>query len=164
MKIQFDSMISLGGVNPDERLWSLLITSQTKLGEISSATEILDRLIRIGIKPLPDMYTSILNALVQKNRHDDVDEFWMRMHMDDTDLSKEAFSVMLKACAKTGNAERAFFYMDEMRCLGIAPDVLTFVSLFRACAEAPQWVRGYEGDCNFIRMLLRKQELILCFY
>ena len=36
------------------------------------------------------------------------------------------------------------FYMDEMRVLGVVPDVDIFVSLFRACAMAPHWVNGYD--------------------
>lgn len=34
-----------------------------------------------------------------------------------------------------GTPERAFFYMDEMRVLGIEPDEITFLALFRSCAE-----------------------------
>ena len=34
-----------------------------------------------------------------------------------------------------GTPERAFFYMDEMRALGIEPDDRTFLLLFRSCAE-----------------------------
>ena len=42
---------------------------------------------------------------------------------------------MLKQCAKTGQVERAFFYMDEMRSYDAEPDIRTYVLLFRACAE-----------------------------
>ena len=51
---------------------------------------------------------------------------------------------MLKRCSITKEAERAFFYMDEMKSLKVSPDVETFVHLFRACAEAPHWVDGYQ--------------------
>jgi len=39
--------------------------------------------------------------------------------------------------------ERAFFYLDEMKSLGIEPTRDTFHALFRACATAPHWVNGY---------------------
>ena len=38
----------------------------------------------------------------------------------------------------TGNPERAFFYMDEMKALKIEPDLETFLHLFRSCAEVNQ--------------------------
>ena len=65
------------------------------------------------------------------------------MHEEDISLTKEAFTTMLKQCAKTGQVERAFFYMDEMRAYDAEPDIRTYVLLFRACAEAPHWVDGY---------------------
>lgn len=55
-----------------------------------------------------------------------------------------AFAVMLKHCSKTGEAERAMFYLDEMVCFDLKPNLDIFMSLFRACAEAPHWVNGYE--------------------
>ena len=57
------------------------------------------------------------------------------MHEEEIDLTKEAFTTMLKQCAKTGQVERAFFYMDEMRAYDAEPDIRTYVLLFRACAE-----------------------------
>jgi pentatricopeptide repeat protein len=74
----------------------------------------------------------------------------MLMHERPIDIDKESFSIALKLCAATGQAERAFFYMDEMRSLGLEPDDRVFLALFRACAEAPHWVNGYQVSLFFI--------------
>lgn len=141
----FDALIADSNVSPDERMWALLITSHAQTGNVREAVAVLDRLLKLGIRALPEMYTSILNALVAKNRHENVKDFWWRMHTDMVPINKESFTVMIKFCAKTGEAERAVFYLDEMKALGLRADAWTYVSLFRACAEAPHWVRGYEG-------------------
>ena len=138
--INFDRYLEKN-FTPDEETWSLIISSNCRLGKIQEGIAILDRLIALGIKPSVSMHNSILDALVRKNSdHEKVRDFWMRMHLDDIELSKESFTIMLKFCSNTREAERAFFYMDEMRGYSLLPDALTFVALFRACAEAPHWV------------------------
>ena len=138
----FDLMVK-DGVTPNEIAWGALIHAQAKGKGPDAALTQIDRLKGLGVQPTVHMFTSVLNALIDAKRYDDAQELWLRMHGEGIELTKEAFTTMLKHCAKTGQVERAFFYLDEMQACRAEPDVHTYLLLFRACAEAPHWVNGY---------------------
>lgn len=47
--------------------------------------------------------------------------------------------MMLLACCKHGDIERALSFLDEMEALGVKPDVVTYNLVLRSAAEAPLW-------------------------
>ena len=48
------------------------------------------------------MLTAILHEFVTQNRQDESNSLWIRMHWEDCELTREAFTVMMKLCTKTG--------------------------------------------------------------
>lgn len=141
----FDRMIRFSEIDPDELMWFIFMQSQALSGDIEAALKTLSALENIGlITSAPDIYSKMLDTLVKLNKHDAVREIWFRMHENGISLSKESFQAMLKFCSRTGEVERAMFYIHEMRSYNLDLDIQVFVSLFRACAEAPFWIHGYE--------------------
>lgn len=125
-----------------------------------AAIVVLDRLKSNGVPLVAPMYNCILLALLNEKKQERVTELWNRMHTDGIALDKESFTIMMKHCAATGRVERAFFYLDEMRARGIEPDSTLFLSLFRACAEAPHWVNGYHDILYDAMAAMEGAELI----
>lgn len=95
----------------------------------------------ITISAIYFRYTDILDQFVTAARFNEAYDLWERMHFEPgLQLSSESFDVMMRYCALQGQVERAFFYLDEMKTVGIEPTLTTFHALFRACATAPHWV------------------------
>eukprot|EP01041_Mallomonas_annulata_P004851 gene4851-9669_t len=141
----FNQMIQ-AGIEPDEYAWSSLVHSKATSGDADGALKLIDQLKSTGVAIKEStIYTSVLNAFVNTKRYDDANNLWLRMHDEGVDLLRNSFHVMLKLCYRTSQPERAFFYMDEMKVCGVEPTSETFAALFRACAEAPQWVNGYQN-------------------
>lgn len=67
-----------------------------------AALEQIDILKRTGVAPTSHMFTTILQLMIDANRHDDANKLWIRMHWEDFALNKEAFTTMMKMCVKTG--------------------------------------------------------------
>ena len=145
----FNELLSIDLV-PDSRHWAALIYSKAVIGTEKAgddALELLERLKKLNVPTTPSMYAAVLEAYVNGNAFEKSKKFWLSMHHVGLEvLTKEAFDIMLKRCSKTKEVERAFFYMDEMKSLNVSPDIETFVQLFRACAEAPHWVDGYQDS------------------
>ena len=62
----------------------------------------MDVLKRTGVEPTIRMFNSILKCFIDQNQLEDANKLWIRMHWEDCPLDKEAFTVMLKTCTKTG--------------------------------------------------------------
>lgn len=122
--------------------WTALIRAKAKGSGPDEARKVVDRLANSGVPVDVSMYNCVLRALVDQHKFDEALELWIDMHTLVPVLDVEAFIIMLKHCAKTHQAERAFFYMDEMRVLEIEPTVEVFATLFKAVAEGPHWVHG----------------------
>ena len=137
-----------------------LVNNKAKAGQPEEALKIIDQITRIGVKTTAPMFTSVLKAFVDNHKFDQANELWIRMHDEGIDLEPPAFSVMIKLCARTHNAERALFYVDEMKALKLEPDLHIFSALFRACAEAPHWVKGYEDIIYDAMCVMEGCELI----
>jgi hypothetical protein len=66
------------------------------------------------------------------------------MHEENVDIDRASFVTMLKLCRVRREAERAFFYLDEMGAYSLEPTLGTFRHFFSACSTAPHFVAGYE--------------------
>ena len=161
----FDDMIA-GNLTPDAKAWTALINARARgrgpgFGA-EAALEIADRLYKTGFPVTTPMYNCVLKAFIEEKKPQRANEIWAQMHELPIDLDKESFSIVLKLCTVTGQPERAFFYMDELRSLGVTPDDKVFLGLFRACAEAPHWVNGYQVCFGLNSSFLSSLLLLLC--
>lgn len=67
-----------------------------------AALEQVDILKRTGVMPTIRMFNTILKSFIDQNRLDDANKLWIRMHLEQCSLDKEAFTTMLRTCTKTG--------------------------------------------------------------
>lgn len=67
-----------------------------------AALEQVDILKRTGVTPTIRMFNTILKSFIDQNRLDDANKLWIRMHLEECSLDKEAFTTMLRTCTKTG--------------------------------------------------------------
>ena len=122
----------------------------------TSAIATIDRLKAIGAPVTIGMFNAVLYTLVNEGHKEEALNWWLRMHREPgIKLNEDSFIHMIKHATLSRNAEKAFWYLDEMRSslVDVTPTLRTYNKLLRACAEAPQWVRGYE-DTIFDAMAL----------
>jgi pentatricopeptide repeat protein len=130
-------------VIPDVALWNTVIAVKAK-NDPTEALELVNTTLQSsGINPTIDMMNSILNEYVKLKKNDDVKLLWRRMHCE-CDLNLESFHIILNHCAKLGEAERAFFYYDELKSRKLSPTIDTYINLIEAAAVAPFWENGFQ--------------------
>ena len=59
-------------------------------------------------------------------------DYWVQMHDQNVEFNIQAFVTMMKYCAKTFSAEKAFFYYDEMLAYRIEPNLPLFANFLSA--------------------------------
>ena len=139
----FDEMVR-SGIEPNAFTWTAIINNKASSGRIAEAVKVIDQLIKIGVKVTSPMFNCVLKAYIDHHQYDEANELWLRMHDEGVEFTVDDFSLMMKLCARTRSPERAMFYIDEMKSFDLQPNTYVFNGLFRACAEAPHWVKGYE--------------------
>jgi len=156
----FGKMVRASGIDPSPRAYEELIKAYIFQGQITESLKCIDGLLELGVQPTTNSYRFILSQYAFKSQWTKLEEFWMRMKADGVVLNKECFHPMLRWCAKTGRAERALFLMDELYTHGLEADLRIFTQVFRACAEAPHWVHGYEDIVFDVMSRFEGAELI----
>lgn len=139
----FDEMVQ-SGIEPNAYSWTAIINNKARSGRPEEAVRLIDQLIKIGVKVTSPMFNCVLKAYIDGHKYNEANEIWLRMHDEGVEFTVEDFSLMMKLCTLTRSPERAMFYIDEMKSYDLQPNEYVFAGLFRACAEAPHWVKGYE--------------------
>jgi len=157
----FYSLITTGA-DIDLDIWGAFITIKADLGDPDEALKQIDQLLKFGanVRKRCDIFTAVLKSYLKKQKYEEMLDLWLRMKVDGIELTKEPFALMIKQCAYTSQPERAFFYLDELRAYNLTPDNETFAALFRACAEAPYWVKGYHDYIFDAMLAMEGYELI----
>ena len=104
---------------------------------------LLDKLLKLSIRPDPAMYSTILGAYVRTKDLEKASKMWIRMHREGVAINHDGFNHMFHLCFAKGESERSFFYLDEMRVFGLEPMLETFRNFFKAASTAPHYVPGY---------------------
>lgn len=159
----FDQVMNDGCV-PLPVLWSAKVFNQTRCGELAAAKATLAQLAKFNIKDTC-MYNAVLRGLLDlankdRTRLPVMQEYWVEMKMLNVKPDLESFVLIIKNAGFQGQAEKAFFYYDELKALGLYPTAELFEALFMACGGAPQWVKGYE-DIAFEAMFAMEREEVL---
>lgn len=153
------SGLGLEELVPDMPMWEQLVRARGHREGADAAIKLIDRLQSTGLMLTTPMMNVVLSLLVRAKDVDAVNEWWHRMHLEGIALDVQSFTMMVKHCHLTRQSERAFFLHDEMRARRVKADVHFFTTLFRACAEAPMFVHGYEDTVFDAMALMEGAEL-----
>lgn len=157
----FDTTLSDDSSEISLDMWAAKIHNLAHRRDPDGAEAILNDLIKVNLKPLPTMYSAVLGAYVSAKNFPKAYAFWERMHMESVDIDHDAFHHMFSYCLMNGQAERAFFYYDEMtQAFDLAPTLRTFKHFFEAVGTAPAFVPGYEDTLLDALALMDGKEMI----
>lgn len=156
----FNEAVGAEGAHVSMDMWNAKVATLSLRGEVKEAEEVLGNLLKLKLKPLPAMYSNILAGYVRAKDFEKAYNIWLRMHLEDVDIDRNAFNHMFKYCAYKKEAERAFFYMDEMRVYNLEPDVHTFKAFFEAAGMAPHFVPGYQDTMFDAMAIMEGKELV----
>ena len=157
----FDRLTSTS--SPSIHAWEAIVSCKCERGKPDEALQMIDGVLnRSGISPTVDMLNSVLKCYVNQGRlkEDCINDLWRRMHVENFSLNLDSFHIMLRYCSKSFQAERAFFYLDELKSIKLQPTIETYVRLIRATAEAPHWVPGFNDIIFDAMSMLEGSELV----
>ena len=107
-------------------------------------------MIESGVEPDLHSFTALLSAYARAGDVAAAGDALAGMRERDIPVDTHAFNALLQACAVAGDLDAAVRIRDEMiraeKLSGVAPDAVTFLHLFRACARRSRQVAAVLRD------------------
>ncbi len=143
-------------VNPSPHSWAALMLAYCRCGLLDAALSVKRTMRGEGQKLDLVHYTTLLSGLINEGRVGDACGLYLEMYqVDDLDPDEMTYTIMMKACAKRAEFERAMGLMDEMETKQMVPTRHTFHALLRATSRAPLWIKAYGGVIDSLRQKMK---------
>ncbi|CAI0390884.1 unnamed protein product [Linum tenue] len=125
-------LMQLADVQPDEGIFSSILTASAQLGALDTGMWIHRQLTRSGFQlstrlstALVDMYVKCGNLALARNLFDEI-----------PDRDVVCWNVMISGVAIHGDGENALKLLLEMEAAGLQPDDITFLTILAACSHS----------------------------
>ncbi|KFH04764.1 pentatricopeptide repeat domain-containing protein [Toxoplasma gondii VAND] len=121
---------------PSARVYAALIQAHVAAQDLPSAFALLRKMEDEHIPADCVVYTVLIDGLVRaKKIRKAWRTFWTMRTWKGLEPDEVLFTVMIKACAVRGEAERAINLLDDMRASGLHPTDVTYAELMHACCD-----------------------------
>ncbi|PFH36480.1 pentatricopeptide repeat domain-containing protein [Besnoitia besnoiti] len=121
---------------PSSRVYAALIQAHVAAGDLVSAFALLRKMDDEHIAADCVVHTVLIDGLVKaKKLRKAWRTFWNMRTWKGIEPDEVLFTVMIKACAVRGEAERAVNLLDDLRASGLHPTDVTYSELMHACCD-----------------------------
>jgi len=125
-------------ISATPKVYAALIKAHVRAGDLASGVSLLHKMEDERLKPDVVVHTVIIDGFVAEGK---LEKAWEEFHSVRTwkliQPDEVLFTVMIKACAKACEAERALNMLDDLRTTGLYPTDLTYGELIHAMATCP---------------------------
>ncbi|XP_020584392.1 putative pentatricopeptide repeat-containing protein At5g08310, mitochondrial [Phalaenopsis equestris] len=120
----------------DEHIFTILIVSLSKWGEVDRACEMVELMEKFGMRPNEKTFHVLIHGISKQGRHEKAVELFEKMKGFGLNGDLPLLSVMIEGLCEGKELERAMILYREMKIVGIHPDLLLAKKLiYSVCAE-----------------------------
>lgn len=135
-RLLFLKMRSCSHIVPTNRVYSSLVQAHLASGDLSSAFALVRKMEDEQIAPDCVVYTALIDGLIKHRKIKKAWRlFWSVRTWKKIEPDEVLFTVMIKACAVKGEAERALNLLDDLRASGLYPTDITYMEVIHACCD-----------------------------
>jgi len=123
-------------ISATEKVYGAMMKAHVVGEDLTSAFALMRKMDDEGLKPNVVVYTTLIDGLVKANKLQIAwDTFYEMRTWKLIQPDEVLFTVMIKACAKNAESEKAVNMLDDMRMCGLYPTDVTYTELIHACAK-----------------------------
>ncbi|CAN1837227.1 Pentatricopeptide repeat-containing protein At1g66345, mitochondrial [Linum perenne] len=105
----------------DTVAYSLIVRAKVKLGDLSSADEVFDEMLKRGFDANSFCYTSFVEGYCKYGKMDEANHLFNEMKSMGLKPYRETFNHLIKGCTDTGRVKEGLAYCFEMATMGYLP-------------------------------------------
>lgn len=136
----------------DSVAYSLIVHVKIRLGNLDSALEIYEEMVRRGFNENSFVHTSFIRVFCGKGRIDKAIELMKEMEAKGLRPYGETFECVIVGCADSGRLKDCSSYFEEMLCAGFVPSCSSFDKMVAKLCENGD----VEKANDFLTVLLDK--------
>ncbi|CAL1398117.1 unnamed protein product [Linum trigynum] len=121
----------------DTVAFSLIVHAKVKLGDLSSANEVYEEMLKRGFDANSFCYTSFVEGYCHSGRVEDANNLLREMKSTGLKPYSQTFDHIILGCAKTGRVEESLEYCSEMMSMGHLPTLSVFNEMLAKVMEQP---------------------------
>lgn len=140
------------GLRPDEKIYTSMIMGYVNAGKPKLGDRLMRDMSAKDMKPSEEVYMALLRAYAQMGDANGAAGIYSSMHVESIEpLTFEAWSLLVEAYGKAGQADKAKSHFDEMRKHGHKPDD-------KCIANVVQAYKGENSLDKALRLLLQLEK------
>ncbi|KAF4730224.1 hypothetical protein FOZ62_010116 [Perkinsus olseni] len=111
-------------------VYGALIKAHVRARDVTSAFALMRKMEDEGLKPGVEIHTMLIDGLVKAGRYEVAwEQFWDARSFKEVQPDSVLFTVMIKACRKKDECERAMGIFEDMKQSGQFPTDITYQEL-----------------------------------
>ncbi|KAK1305429.1 Pentatricopeptide repeat-containing protein [Acorus calamus] len=139
-------LVKDAGLKPDCKLYTTLISTCAKSGEVDAMFEVFHEMVNAGVEPNVNTYGALIDGCGRAGQVAKAFGAYGIMRSKKVKPDRVVFNALITACGQSGAVDRAFDVFAEMTAevQPIDPDHVTVGALMKTCAKAGQVDRAHE--------------------
>ncbi|XP_027363044.1 putative pentatricopeptide repeat-containing protein At5g08310, mitochondrial [Abrus precatorius] len=119
----------------DERIYSILVLSFTKWGEVDKAFRLVERMEERGMRLNEKTFCVLIHGFVKESRVDKALQLFDKMLRDGFTPHISLFDVLIGGLCRNKDTGKALSLLLEMKELGVVPDIGIFTKLLSSLSD-----------------------------
>lgn len=136
-------------IEPNQFTYCAMIDGCARAANLSRAEFWHDKMVRKGLKPNMHIISAIINACA-KECDVDAAEKWLGVLEKEGNCDVVAYTSVIDACGKAGDADRALKIFQRMEASGLRPHIVAYSALAKPFA--------YKGDWEMVEQLAQNMK------
>ncbi|KAK1325899.1 Pentatricopeptide repeat-containing protein [Acorus calamus] len=139
-------LVKDAGLKPDCKLYTTLISTCAKSGEVDAMFEVFHEMVNAGVEPNVNTYGALIDGCGRAGQVAKAFGAYGIMRSKKVKPDRVVFNALITACGQSGAVDRAFDVFAEMTAevQPIDPDHVTVGALMKTCAKAGQVDQAHE--------------------
>ncbi|KAK1273170.1 Pentatricopeptide repeat-containing protein [Acorus gramineus] len=139
-------LVKDAGLKPDCKLYTTLISTCAKSGEVDAMFEVFHEMVNAGVEPNVNTYGALIDGCGRAGQVAKAFGAYGIMRSKKVKPDRVIFNALITACGQSGAVDRAFDVFAEMTAevQPMDPDHVTVGALMKTCAKAGQVDRAHE--------------------
>ncbi|KAE9619572.1 putative pentatricopeptide [Lupinus albus] len=120
---------------PDSVAYSLIVDAKVRLGNLDSAWEMYEEMVKRGFHENSFVYTSFIGAYCREGRIEEANDLMQEMEERDLKPYGETFDHLIIGCANLERLEECLSLCEKMLRMGLIPSCLSFNKMVKKLGE-----------------------------
>ncbi|GLT78761.1 hypothetical protein SLA2020_502880 [Shorea laevis] len=115
--------------------YSLVVHAKLQLGDLESAWQVFEEMLKRGFSSNSFVYTSFIGAYCRQRRIQEANRLFQEMENLGLKPYDETFNHLIDGCAKAGDMKASASHCEEMIRRGLVPSCCSFNEMVRGLSE-----------------------------